>query len=289
MRRHPRRAPGGDARSPSAPPRSAPLPPESPASASPPPSPSRSARLTLLSAWAAVLALVLAFVFIAVTALTLGLWFAHRNSDTTPVTDIGFLALGALVVVGIAMQVRRPERRLAGLRQSTAALLALAAAGLLGRRIEPFTGGLLFLALASPLIFLHPDRGRFLRVGHGASRRLAALALVAAVPAAAYAAAMLASARQAGPSCFLGRCAAGDRFAELAALAIATVLIAALATFADNRVHAWSAATAAAALGTVSIALPAVPGSLGTAGGVLALAWGVLYLAAATASRRASA
>lgn len=248
--------------------------------------PPRRARHAVLRVWATVLTLLLATTFIAVTGLTLSLWLAHNNADTNPVTDLGFLVLGVLITAGIALQIRAPETRIAGLRQSAAALLALAAAGLIGGRIEPLTGGLAFLATTAPLIALHSDRRHFLRLGRRANPRLGLLTLIAAVPATVYAAAMLTLARHAGPSCFLGRCATGDRYAELAALAIAILLTAALATFTQARTPAWSTAAAAATLGAASVALPTLPGSMGTVGGALTLAWATLFLAAAATNPR---
>jgi hypothetical protein len=99
---------------------------------------------------------------------------------------------------------------------------------------------------------------------------------------------MLAQARQAGPSCFFGRCAYGDRFAELAALAITIVAIGLLAAFKTGgwRVTAWSTGVAAAIAGTASIVWPALPGSLGPAGGAAAVLWGALFVAVAERERR---
>jgi hypothetical protein len=79
----------------------------------------------------------------------------------------------------------------------------------------------------------------------------------------------------------MGQCARGDRFAEVAALAIALVLVTALAS---ARTGGWpmsatSAGVAATMLGLVMVALPAVPGSAGAAWGMLTAAWGVLVLA----------
>jgi len=64
---------------------------------------------------AAILSLVFGLLFIGVTALTIGLWLAHRNALTTPVSDLSFFALGAIIIgMGFAVQLRAPERKLAG-------------------------------------------------------------------------------------------------------------------------------------------------------------------------------
>jgi hypothetical protein len=234
--------------------------------------------------WAVMLSLLSGILFIGVTVLTIAMWLANQNPYTTPVTDLGFFALGAIIITtGFVVQLRRPEHNIVGLQQAVIGLLALAVAGLTGRRVEPLTGALLFLAATAILVALHPARREFFKIGTRLSPRLAALSLLAAIPATAYAITMLIQARQAGPSCFFGQCAYGDRFAELAALAIAIIIAAMLAAAKPGgwRVTAWSVGAAAAILGAASIALPEVPGALGQGGGGLALAWGVLFIAVA--------
>jgi hypothetical protein len=234
-------------------------------------------------AWATILSLVSGITFIGVTVLTLGLWLAHRNADTTPVTDLGFFALGAIITAGFVGQLRAPERHIAGLQQAFIGLLTLGVAGLIGGRLEPLTGAGIFLVASALLVALHSARRAFLKVGTRLSAPLAALALLAALPAAAYAATMLVQARHAGPSCFLGRCAHGDRFAELAALASAIVALGVLAAARPEgwRLTAWSAGAGAALVGAASLVWPALPGALGRAAGALVVVWGVLFVAVA--------
>lgn len=94
---------------------------------------------------------------------------------------------------------------------------------------------------------------------------------------------MLVQARQAGPSCFFGRCAYGDRLAEMAALAFAIVAVGMLASLkpAGWRFTAWSVGAAGVILGAASIMLPELPAALGRIGGMLAMAWGILFIAGA--------
>lgn len=234
--------------------------------------------------WAAILSLLFGITFAGVTVLTIGLWFAGQNSDTSPVVDLGFFALGAVIIAtGFVVQLRRPERKISGLQQAVVGLLALGVAGLIGGRVEPLTGSLLFLVATAILVALHPARREFFKLGARPSPRLAALSVLAAVPATAYAAAMLIQAWQAGPSCFFGRCAYGDRFAEMAALAVAIVGAGMLAASRPGgwRITAWSVGLAAVIVGSASIVLPELPGSLGRTAGVLAVAWGVLFVAVA--------
>jgi hypothetical protein len=234
--------------------------------------------------WAAILSLVFGLLFIGVTTLTIGLWLANQNALTTPVSDLSFFALGAIIVgIGFAVQLRTPERKIAGVQQAVLGLLALGVAGLIGNRIEPLVGSLLFLVAAAILAALHPARRAFFKLGGGLSAPLAALSILAAVPAVGYAASMLVLARSAGPSCFVGRCPYGDRLAEMAALALSIVLVGMLAALKTPawRVAARSAGASAVILGLASILLPGAPGALGQAWGALTAMWGVLFVVAA--------
>ena len=233
-------------------------------------------------AWAAILSLLFGFTFVGVTVLTMGLWLVNRNPSTNPVTDLGFFALGAVIITtGFVVQLWAPERKIAGLQQAVIGLLALGVAGLIGRRVEPLTGSLLSLVATAILVVLHPARREFFKVGTRPSPRLGALSILAAIPASVYAAMMLVQARQAGPSCFLGRCAYGDRFAEVAALAIAIVATGVLAASKPKgwRVTAWSVGAAAVIVGSASIVLAELPGALGRVAGAVAVAWGVVFVA----------
>ncbi len=241
-------------------------------------------RRTAFFIWAAILSLTFGILFIGTTMLTIGMWVAHQNALTTPVSDLSFFALGAIIIgMGFAVQLRAPERKLAGVQQAVLGILALAVAGLIGNRIEPLVGSLIFLGAAAILAALHPARRAFFQLGAGLSAPLAALSILAAVPAVWYAASMLALARHAGPSCFFGRCASGDRLAEMAALALAIVLVGLLSALKTPgwRGAARSAGTSAVILGLASIVLPGAPGALGQAWGALTATWGVLFVVAA--------
>ena len=126
------------------------------------------------------------------------------------------------------------------------------------------------------MVVLHPARRQLLAAGGVVSRPLAALGAVAVIPAVAYATAMLDRARAAGPSCFLGRCAEGDRFAETAALAVAVVLVALLASLRTSgwMLPAWCAGITATVLGATSLVFPRELGALGGPWAVAAVVWG---------------
>lgn len=235
--------------------------------------------------WVTIVALLIGTLFVTALVLGLGTWLANPSyEETNPVVDLGFFALGGVIIGGgLVAQLRGPERHIAGLQQALLGLLALAVAGLLGNRVEPLWGGVILLGATAVAAALHPASGVLLRRSAGLSVPLAVLALVATLPAVSYAARLLVMARAAGPSCFLGQCARGDRFAEAAALAIAIVLVALLASAHTGgwRLSAWSAGVAATILGLASVALPDVAGSLGQAPGVLTVIWGLLVVGTA--------
>ena len=243
------------------------------------------ARRVAFAVWVTILSLLVGIVFVGVTALTVGIWIADPSyTETNPVVDLGFFALGAVLIgAGFFSQLRAPDRYLAGLQQAFISLLALAVAGLVGDRVEPLWGGLILVAAVAIAAALHPARSELLRPGTGLSAPLAGLSLVAAIPAIVYAERMRAVARAAGPWCFAGKWARGDRFAEMAALAVAVVLVALLASARTGgwRVPAWSAGVAAAIPGVASVAVPDVTGSVGSIWGALAVVWGVMVVVAA--------
>lgn len=234
----------------------------------------------VLAVWAGLWSVVVGLLFVGVTVLTITLWIADpQYAQTTPVGDLSFFSLGMVIGAGFVSQtVRRAP--LVGVVQSLLAALALAVTGLVGRRIEPFTGGLVLVAVGGVLWSLHSRPRRMLRCGSAVSWALAVLALVAWAGGVMQARRMLDAARDAGPSCFLGQCAHGDRLAEMAATAVTVAAVATLSSLRTDgwRLPLWSAGTAAMTVGGVSLALPVAEGSLGGAGGTIAIAWGGLFV-----------
>ena len=261
-----------------------------PSTAAARPSVGSRARQRAFTAWAVVLTLTIGLLFVATTLLTLGVWFIDPTvAETNPVVDLGFFALGGLLIGGgLASQLVRPEEHLAGLQKALLGLAALALAGVLVDRVEPLWGGVVLLVAVLVLAALHPGRAQLIQLRRPLNLPLAVLVLLAAAPAVMYAISMLGLARQAGASCFLGQCAGGDRFAEMAALAIAIVAIGILAAARPPgwRLSAWCVGMAAVIVGLVSIGLPEVPGAAGGVWGVLAVAWGTAFVAAAERQRR---
>jgi hypothetical protein len=238
-------------------------------------------RHSVFRVWAAVWSMVLAVTFLGVTVLTLALWLTDPGyTETTPVGDLSFFALGAIIGVGLAAQLRRAEQRIAGLQQAGIGILSLGMAGVIGARIEPAVGAGLLLLVMAVLVVLHPARRDVFAPGPGIDIPVLALSVLAGIPAIWYAAGMLRLAAEAGPSCFLGQCARGDRFAEIAAATIAIVSVGGLAGFKTPgwRLPLWSAGLGAILIGLTSIALIDVTGSLGLGWGSLAVTWGVLLI-----------
>lgn len=239
-------------------------------------------RQSVFRVWAAVWSMVIAVTFLGVTVLTLALWLTDPGyAETTPVGDLSFFALGAIIGVGLAAQLRRAEQRIAGLQQAGIGILSLGVAGVIGARIEPAVGAVLLFLVVAVLAVLHPARRNVFAPGPGIDMPVLALSVLAGIPAIGYAVSMLRLAAEAGPSCFLGQCARGDRFAEMAAATIAIVLVGGLAGFKTPgwRLPLWSAGLGAILVGLTSIALTDVTGSLGRAWGSLAVIWGALFIA----------
>lgn len=229
--------------------------------------------------WAALWSALIWPLFTAVTGLTVWLWVVDPDyTETTPVGDLSFFVLGAMIGTGFASQTRR-QPPASGVGQSLLAAAALAVCGLLGSRVEPLAGGVLLTAAAVVLLILRPQPRDLQHRRDNRSLVGAGLTLLAAAVWVGYAARMLTAATAAGPSCFLGQCVHGDRLAEMAATALAIPALAALATWRIDgwRLPLWSAGLGAVTLGISSSFLPHATGSLGMLGGIAAIAWGVLF------------
>jgi len=238
----------------------------------------RRARRIAFFTWAVLLSVVFGIGFFGLTVLVIG-WFGESFGVATPVSELSHGALaGVIITVGFLIQLRAPERRIAGLQQSVLGILAFAITALIGGREEPLTQSLIFLLAAAILLTLHPARREFFEPGTRPSLVLAALSAVAAVPAIGYAASMLAQARD-----FVGPPHHADRLAEMAATAVAIVLVGLLAAARTQgwRIPAWSAAVAAIVIGVASIVFPDAPGAVGQVWGALVVAWGLVFGGAA--------
>lgn len=227
---------------------------------------------------AALLVVLYGFMFFGLTSLAMG-WFDDLVGVAGPVTEIGYGALvGLILTVGVASQLRHPQRRIAGLQQAALVIPSLAAGSLLARdtqNLEPL------VVLVPPLALLwalHPARAELLRPAIRISPLLVAIALLGAIPLVAYALAMGAAAQElSGPPHHI------QRLSTQAALAVGielTALLAALHT-PGWRIPTWSAATAVIVFGVASVLFPEHPAAVGSAWGGLAIAGGLLFAAVA--------
>src|SRR5437867_78423 len=91
-----------------------------PRSAGAPPS-----RRIAFTAWAAILVVLYGVGFFGLTTLVIG-WFETRQGVAGPVTDLGYGALvGIIQTMGLMVQLRAPERKIAGMQQAALVIPAL--------------------------------------------------------------------------------------------------------------------------------------------------------------------
>jgi len=233
--------------------------------------------------WAAVLSLAFGIGFFGLTVLVIG-WFAEPFGVFTPVSELSHGALaGIIITVGLLAQLRLPERRIAGVQQAVLGILAFLITALIGGRQEPLQESLLFLAAVAVLVVLHPARSEFFQLGTSLTASMAIISVLGAIPVVIYSVNVLSQARQ-----FVGPPHHADRFAEMAAAAVAIVLVGMLASLRSRgwRISAWSAGAAAAVVGLASIVFPDAPGAVGRFWGTLAVGAGVLFVGLAELADR---
>jgi hypothetical protein len=244
---------------------------------------SRARRVAFLT-WASVLSAATGIGLFGVTSLVLA-WF-EGDDPAIPVTDLGYGALvGIIITTGILVQVRGPERKIAGVQQALLGAAALLISAPLASDPQNLTPGLVMLAALGILVVLHPARRELAGPGSGLSVPLASIAGLGAIPLVGYALAMAAQARDlVGPPHHV------QRLSTMVAMAIAIILVALLASFRTRgwRVSAWCAGVAAIVFGLASIAFPIHMGSAGRGWGALIVGGGALFIFTAEwqASRR---
>ena len=233
------------------------------------------ARRVTFFVWAAILSLLFGIGFFGLTVLIIG-WFETPYGVSTPVSELSHRALaGIIITVGLLVQLRSPARRIAGVQQAVLGILAFLITAVIGGRQEPLQESLLFLAAVAILVALHPAGREFFKPGARLTPALAAISVLGAIPAVGYAVSMLVQARQ-----FVGPPHYADRFAEMAAAAIAIVLVGMLASLKSQgwSISAWSAGAASIVVGMASVVFPDAPGGVGRVWGTLAVGAGVLFL-----------
>jgi hypothetical protein len=236
------------------------------------------ARRVAFRVWICLVTATLGIVFFGLTSLALG-WFEADDGPAIPVTDLGYGALvGILITGGLLMQLRRPERRIAGVQQAGLGGLALLISTPLASDTQNIVPGLIILALVAVLIAMHPARSELLSPGTGLSPALATIAVLGAVPFISYALSMAAQARElVAPPHHI------QRLTTMAAMAIAVVLTGLLAAFQTRgwRIPARCAGAAAVVFGLASVVFPTYRGSAGRGWGSLAIGGGLLFIVVA--------
>jgi hypothetical protein len=219
--------------------------------------------------------------------LVLG-WFESVDRVAGPVTDLGYGALvGIILTMGLLVQLRAPEEKIAGVQQAALVIPALLIGSALAADLQNVVVALLLVPALGILLALHPARSEFLARSATLSPKLLAIVVLGAIPLGAYALDMGAEARDlVGPPHHV------QRLSTMAAMAIAIVLAGGLAALRTQgwRIPAWSAGTAAVVFGLATVVFPDQRGAEGRGWGSVAIAGGVLFVAVAEleSSRRKS-
>jgi hypothetical protein len=242
---------------------------------------SRGRRVTF-GVLAGVLGLLLGIAAFSLPALVLG-WFIEERVIHR-VHDLGWGALGGIILtLGLLVQLRAPERKIAAMQQVALGVVALVVASVIAGEGTLFVLVPIIALLA--LVALHPARHEFLRPGTGFSPALGAIALLAAVPLTLFALDQ-AALQRAG--------VAADAHSEeahwmtMAALGFALALVALLAASKTRgwRIPAWSAGGVAIVFGLASAIFPDYASSVGVVWGAVAVVGGVAFIGIAEVEAR---
>lgn len=197
------------------------------------------------------------------------------------VLDVGWGAMfGVIVPLGLLTQLRRPERRIAGIQQLAIVALALALAGVAGKAWWYLALALGIAVACAVLLALHPTRRTFFDAGPRLEPMMLALAAVAAVPCLVYAWRMISAQRDDLPP--LDAVSNGlHHWTVMAALALVVLLLVVLSAIRSSgwRIPAISASIATGAWAISCLLAPtAAPGSEGHTWAYAALLWSVAAL-----------
>jgi hypothetical protein len=235
-------------------------------------------RLKTVAALASVISLTLNFGLIDFVDGFTGFVDQARNQ----VLDVGWGAVfGVIVPAGLLAQLRRPDRRIAGIQQTALVAVALAVAGTAGKAwgylaLAGAVGGVVALLLA-----MHPSRRGFLARGARVRPALVLAAAAAALPCAVYAWRMTSAQRRHLPpdDAVSNGLHHWTVMAALALLVVTLVLLASLGT-PGWRVPAGSAAIAAGAWAISCLLAPGdAAASEGHVWAALVLAWSGVTMA----------
>lgn len=236
--------------------------------------------------WLKMVALVVALASLTINFGLIDLidgYTGYIDQARNQVLDAGWgLVFGVILPLGLLAQLRRPERRIAGIQQAAVVAFALAAAGVAGEewRYGALAAGL--AGLCAVLVALHPARASFRARGQRLEPVMLALAAVATVPSLVYAWRMASAQRRDLPP--------ADAVSNglhhwlvmtaLALLVLLLVLLAALRTM-GWRIPAISASIGAAGWAiSCLLASESAAGSEGHAWAWAVISWAVVTFAA---------
>lgn len=218
---------------------------------------------------------------ITVDAIDVGMQHFGEASHRTH--DVAYGALFTTLVLGVLVQLRRPERNVAGMMMalvpSAALLLSAVLAGQMDRVFE-FNPLRYAAAIAAVGALLHPSGRTFFRSFRltAVSGAMVALTAVAAVPLLAFASTNIGLQRDvADEHVFMGH------YGFMAALGYTIVGVGILASLRPigARLTAGVAALLAAVLGATSLLYPDATSSLDTGWALAAVAWALAFSAVA--------
>ena len=227
--------------------------------------------------------LVAAAVIGLITVDVIDLGMQHFGEPSHRTHDVAYGALFTTLVLGVVVQLRRPEDNVAGMVMALVPGAALMLAALLAHQVDrvfEFNPLRYAAALAAVTALLHPSGRGFFRSFRltEVSGPMLALTAVAAVPLLALASTNIGLQRGViDGHVFMGH------YGLMAALAFTIVGVAILASLGPvgARLTAWVAALLAAVLGVTSVLSPDAASSLDTGWAVAAIVWAVAFSSAA--------
>lgn len=212
-------------------------------------------------------------------AAVLSLDFLHHLLDFSADAGVHHIhvAMHAVItgalLLGIALQLWSPARRVAAIQMAFAVSVVTATVGALtgGVAVLPIA----FIVVGGILSLLHPSRGEILRPGR-VNRALLVAAALAATPAIGYALGQFRlQINRADPIH-----SSSGHYAVMAAATVSLLLMVVVAALGahGSRVPSWTAGLGAILLGAFSIVGPADSSSLGIGWGIAAIAGGIVVV-----------
>jgi peptidoglycan/LPS O-acetylase OafA/YrhL len=244
--------------------------------------------------WLKALALVVALASLTINFGLIDLidgYTGYIDQARNQVLDAGWgLVFGVILPLGLIAQLRRPERRIAGIQQTALVAFALAVAGAAGEAWWYLALAAGITGVCAVLLALHPARGTFLARGQRLDPVLLALAGVAAVPALVYAWRMASAQRRDLPPAD----AVSNGLHHWTVMTALGLLLLLLVLLAARRTRGWRIPAISASMGaggwaiSCLLAPESAAGSEGHAWALAVIVWAAMTLAATVWPRRRS-